>query len=148
MHELQRELIGGRVYKIAQPEKDELLLTIKNNAKQFRLSISASATLPIMYLTSENKKSPMNAPNFCMLLRKHIQNARIVQISQPSLERIVDSTLEHLNGMGDLCTKILTIELMGKHSNIIFRDHNRIIDSIKHIPHAMSSVREGILSFS
>lgn len=140
--ELKRNLEGGRIYKIAQPEKDELLLTIKNNGNQYRLLISSDASLPLLYLTEDNKKSPINAPNFCMLLRKHIQNARIVSISQPGLERVVHIRLEHLNEMGDLCQKILTVELMGKYSNIIFRDDEKIIDSIKHVSTAVSSIRE------
>lgn len=140
--ELTEKLVGGRVYKIAQPEKDELLLTIKNNGNQYRLLISADASLPLLYLTEDNKKSPMNAPNFCMLLRKHVQNARILSITQPGLERVVHLKLEHLNEMGDLCQKILTVELMGKYSNIIFRDEEKIIDSMKHVSLAVSSVRE------
>lgn len=140
--ELTQKLEGGRIYKIAQPEKDELLLTVKNNGNQFRLLISSDASLPLLYLTEDNKKSPMNAPNFCMLLRKHIQNARIIAITQPGLERVVHIRLEHLNEMGDLCRKILTVELMGKYSNIIFRDDEKIIDSMKHISTAVSSIRE------
>lgn len=140
--ELREKLEGGRLYKIAQPEKDELLLTIKNNSNQYRLLISANASLPLLYLTDDNKKSPMTAPNFCMLLRKHVQNARITTVKQPGLERVVHFHMEHLNEMGDLCTKILTVELMGKYSNIIFRDEEKIIDSMKHISIAVSSVRE------
>ena len=140
--ELREKLTGGRIYKIAQPEKDELLLTIKNQANQYRLIISSDASLPLLYLTNENKKSPMTAPNFCMLLRKHIQNGRILSINQPGLERVVDIRIEHLNEMGDLCQKILTVELMGKYSNIIFRDDEKIIDSMKHVSQAVSSVRE------
>ena len=141
--ELQEKIVGGRIYKIAQPEKDELLLTIKNNGGQVRLFMSADASLPLIYLTDKNKTSPMTAPNFCMLLRKHLQNARIVSVIQPELERIVRLELEHLNELGDLCRKFLLIELMGKHSNIIFcDDKDMIIDSIKHISGMVSSVRE------
>lgn len=140
--ELKETLEGGRIYKIAQPEKDELLLTVKNNGSQYRLLMSADPSLPLLYLTDENKKSPLNAPNFCMLLRKHIQNARILDVTQPGLERVVHIRLEHLNEMGDLCEKILTMELMGKYSNIIFRDDEKIIDSMKHVSAAVSSVRE------
>lgn len=141
--ELQDKLVGNRVYKIAQPEKDELLLTIKGSCGQVRMMMSADASLPLLYLTDKNKTSPMTAPNFCMLLRKHLQNARIVAVTQPGLERIVRFELEHLNELGDLCRKYLIIELMGKHSNIIFcDDKNMIIDSIKHISGMVSSVRE------
>lgn len=144
VREMKNQIEGGRIYKIAQPEKDELLLTIKNNGGQVRVIMSADASLPLLYLTQENKTSPMTAPNFCMLLRKHLQNARIVAVNQPmGLERIVKLQLEHLNELGDLCTKYLVIEIMGKHSNIIFYDdQNVIIDSIKHISGMVSSVRE------
>lgn len=141
--ELKDKLIGNRIYKIAQPEKDELILTVKGSCGQVRMLMSADASLPLLYLTQKNKTSPMTAPNFCMLLRKHLQNARIVSVTQPGLERIVRFELEHLNELGDLCRKYLIIELMGKHSNIIFcDDQDKIIDSIKHISGMVSSVRE------
>lgn len=142
--ELQSYLLEGRIFKIAQPETDELLLTIKcADRTQRRLLISAGASLPLMYLTNSNKPSPITAPNFCMLLRKHIQNGKIKAIFQPSMERIVHFEIEHYNEMGDLCHKQLIVELMGKHSNIIFCDDTgNIIDSIKHVSALVSSVRE------
>ncbi|MCM1424417.1 MAG: NFACT family protein, partial [bacterium] len=141
--ELHDTILGGRIYKIAQPENDALLLTIKNNSTQYRLLLSADASLPLVYLTEKNKQSPLTAPGFCMLLRKHLQNARITAIAQPGLERILCFRLEHLNELGDLCTKKLIVEIMGKHSNIIFcDDSDQIIDSIKHISGMVSSVRE------
>ena len=144
-------LTGGRIYKIAQTESDELLITVKLSyenidrfgIKQAKLMMNAGASLPLVYETDENKPSPMTAPNFCMLLRKHIQNGRIVSITQPGLERIIRFEIEHLDEMGDLRHKVLLIEIMGKYSNIIFTDENNvIIDSIKHIPSSVSSVRE------
>lgn len=141
--ELNEKLNGGRISKIAQPEADELLLTIKSKVGNFRLLLSASASLPLVYLTEANKPSPMTAPNFCMLLRKHINGGRILSITQPSLERILRFEIEHLNEMGDLCRKYLIVEIMGKHSNIIFcTDTDQIIDSIKHVSAQISSVRE------
>ena len=143
VHELKEQLLNGRIAKSAQPETDELLLTIKSTSGQKRLCISASASLPLIYLTDSNKTSPMTAPNFCMLLRKHISNGRIVDIYQPKLERIIHFTIEHLDELGDLCKKDLIVEIMGKHSNIIFCNENgMIIDSIKHVSAQMSSVRE------
>lgn len=142
--ELKDSLTGGRIYKIAQPENDELLLTIKTtDGGQKRLLISAGASLPLIYLTEGNKPSPMTAPGFCMLLRKHLQNGRITDITQPGLERIIHIHVDHLNEMGDLCHKRLIVEIMGKHSNIIFvNEEDMIIDSIKHISGMVSSVRE------
>ena len=143
VNELSRKLTGGRIYKIAQPETDELLLTIKTNSGQYRLVLSASASLPLVHLTEQNKPSPMTAPNFCMLLRKHLQNGRITAVTQPGLERIIHIDIEHLDELGDLCRKTLIVELMGKHSNIIFvNDENMILDSIKHISGLVSSIRE------
>ena len=141
--ELSDKLVGGRITKIVQSEADELLLTIKNNAAQYRLLLSASASLPLVYLTGQNKPAPMTAPGFCMLLRKHLGGGRIVSITQPSLERILCFEIEHLDEMGDLCRKYLIAELMGKHSNLIFcREDGTILDSIKHVSLAVSSVRE------
>lgn len=141
--ELQTKLLGGRINKIAQPEADELMITAKGPTGNCRLLVSASASLPLIYFTDKNKPSPMTAPNFCMLLRKHIGSARIVSITQPGLERIIRFELEHLNELGDPCRKYLIVELMGKHSNIIFCDEqDMILDSIKHVSSHMSSVRE------
>ena len=155
--ELADTLINGRISKIAQPEPDELLLTIKTPEGQYKLVLSANPSLPLAYLTDEGKVSPMTAPGFCMLLRKHIQNGRILSITQPDFERILVFEIEHLNELGDLCRKLLIVELMGKYSNIIFatpeEDINessgsksatgiKIIDSIKRISAAVSSVRE------
>jgi len=144
VHELREKLMNGRINKIAQPEKDELVLTIKGQAReQYKLLLSAGAGLPLIYLTEHTKPSPMTAPNFCMLLRKHLGSARILDISQPGLERIVNIKLEHLDELGDVRIKYLIIELMGKHSNIIFCDEAMIIvDSIKRINQFVSSVRE------
>lgn len=141
--ELKDTLTGGRIYKIAQPEKDELFLTIKTSGGPYRLLMSANPSLPLVYISTSNKQAPLTAPNFCMLLRKHLNNGRIVNISQPGLERIIDFQIEHLNELGDLCTKHLIVELMGKYSNIIFTDDNsKIIDSIKRINAFTSSIRE------
>ena len=156
VHELNQTILNAKISKIAQPENDELLLTCKGSNGQFRLcnladfcngqfrvSISASASLPFLYLTSENKPSPLTAPTFCMVLRKHVANGRITRIYQPHMERIINMEIEHLNEMGDLCHKTLIVELMGKYSNIIFCDEDgTIIDSIKRISSAVSSVRE------
>lgn len=145
--ELKRRLIGGRIYKIYQPEVDEICLIVKNRTEtgntSERLVLSADAGLPLMYLTDSAKENPAAAPNFCMLLRKHIGNGRILDIVQPGFERITEFTIEHMDEMGDLCRKKLIIEIMGKHSNLIFTDSEGvIIDSIKHISHQVSSVRE------
>ncbi len=150
--ELQAALTGGRITKIAQPEADKLLLTIKNSStgengktirSQDRLVISVNPSLPLIYLTQDNQAAPLQAPTFCMVLRKHLNNCKIKSISQIGLERVICFDLEHLNEMGDYCEKKLYVELMGKHSNIIFCDEeNNVVDSIKHISALVSSVRE------
>lgn len=141
--ELREQLTGARISKIAQPEADELILTLKSPRGAQRLLLSAGASLPLIYLTQTNKPSPLTAPNFCMLLRKHIGNGKITKIWQPQLERIIHFEIEHFNELGDLCRKELILELMGKHSNIIFCDDTgMIIDSIKHVSAQTSSVRE------
>lgn len=142
-YELNTDLVGGRISKISMPEDNELIFTIKNNAKTYRLLVSASASLPLVYLTDVNKPAPKVAPAFLMLLRKYIGTAKINNIFQMGLERILCFELEHLNELGDLSHKRMYIEIMGKHSNIIFTDeNNKIIDSIKRISANMSSLRE------
>ena len=113
--ELNNTILNARISKIAQPEADELLLTLKGNQGSYRLAMSASASLPFIYLTDSNKPSPLTAPTFCMVLRKHIANGRITKIYQPHMERIIHFEIEHLNEMGDLCQKTLILELLGKH---------------------------------
>lgn len=141
--DMKERLVGGRIYKIYQPEQDEINLVIKNQGTTYRLMLNASATLPLVYFLDANKLNPPTAPNFCMLLRKHIGNGRIVAVEQPGFERIIVMEIEHLDEMGDLCKKKLAIELMGKHSNIIFMEEDgRIIDSVKRIGAHISSVRE------
>ncbi len=142
-YELHSNLVGGRISKISMPEENELIFTIKNNAKTYRLFMSASASLPLIYLTDINKPAPKVAPAFLMLLRKYIGSAKITNIFQMGLERILCFELEHLNELGDLSRKKMYVEIMGKHSNIIFTDeNNKIIDSIKRISANMSSLRE------
>lgn len=141
--ELNNELRDGRIYKITQPEKDEIVLTIRRESKTMHLMISVNPSLPLMYIVGEKKASPLTAPNFCMLLRKYIQNARIKNIVQPGLERILMIEISYRDEMGDLNEGKLIVEMMGKHSNIIFcKEDNTIIDSIKHISLNVSSVRE------
>ena len=143
VHEFNECLLNGKINKISQPEREELLITINTSSGNKRLLISANASLPFMYITEDNKTAPATAPGFCMLLRKHIGAGRIVEISQLGLERAIRFKIQHLNEMGDVAFKYLYVEIMGKHSNIIFcNEDNMILDSIKHIPSSVSSVRE------
>lgn len=141
--ELDASLTGGKIAKIIQPESDELLLTVKSRGETHRLLLSANASLPLIYSTDENRPAPETAPNFCMLLRKHIGGGSIRSVTQPGLERIIRIEVLHRDELGDLVTRTLVIELMGKYSNIILLDQEEtVIDSIKRIPSYVSSVRE------
>ncbi|MEE3480614.1 MAG: NFACT RNA binding domain-containing protein [Lachnospiraceae bacterium] len=141
--ELSDRLTDRKISKIAQPEKDELIFTIKGGGETVLLFASGSATLPLLYITEERKKSPDTAPAFCMVLRKHLQGGRITAIEQMGAERVIRMSVEHLDEMGDLSVKYLYFEIMGRHSNIIFTDSNdNIIDAIKRINSFVSSVRE------
>jgi predicted ribosome quality control (RQC) complex YloA/Tae2 family protein len=141
--ELNSSLTSGGISRIIQPEKDELYLTVKSSRKNFVLYMSASASLPLVYLAEEAPKASLTAPNFCMLLRKHLQGGRILCVRQPSLERILILDIEHPDELGDPCIRHLIIEVMGKYSNIILTDSkDTILDSIKRVPATMSSVRE------
>lgn len=143
VNELNSLLVDGRIDKISQPEKDELIISIRNNRVSYKLLLSAQANFPRLHLTTIQKSNPITAPSFCMILRKYLNNAKIIKFEQPSYERIVEITFEHLNELGDLCKKILVIEIMGRHSNIILCDEQKnVLDSIKHVSAQMSSVRE------
>ena len=142
--ELNSILSDCRISKIYQPEKDEIHFSIRSHGKNLRLLLSASSNNPRVYFTEFPKENPDNPPMFCMLLRKHIQGGRILNIEQVSLERILKISFESTDELGNLTIKDLIIEIMGKHSNIILvdRESNEIIDSIKRIPLSISTVRQ------
>lgn len=140
--ELKRKTIGGRITRIVQPEHDELIITVKTQ-DTIRILMSADASLPLIYITDAKKEAPDRSPAFCMLLRKYIMGGKIKDVSQPENERVIYIDIEHYDELGDLRVRRLIIEIMGKHSNIILCDEDRIIiDSIKRIPATVSSVRE------
>ncbi len=142
--ELSSKLIGGKIDKVYQPENDEIVLHIRNNKENFKLVLSASASNPRVYLSTNYKKeNPINAPMFCMLLRKYIQSGNIVSVSQVGFERIIKITVESLDELKAKTTKDIIIEIMGRHSNIILtHEENKIVDSIKRIPPSVSRVRQ------
>ena len=138
-----KALEGGRIDKIHQPERDEIVIGIRTREEHFKLVLSASPAHPRIHLTTSAKENPKTAPLFCMLLRKHLASGRITEISQSGFERIVTITAESYDELGELTTKRLIIELMGRHSNIILvSGDGRIIDSIKRVDESVSSVRE------
>ena len=143
IYELKSNIIGGRVDKVYQPEKDEIILQIRNKGNAYKLLLTANASSPRLHFTTIQKENPINAPLFCMVLRKHLSSGKIIDITQPKFERIVNIQVESINELGDYSVKTLIFEIMGKHSNIILiDDKNNILESIKHISFDKSSVRE------
>ncbi|MPW26024.1 DUF814 domain-containing protein [Alkalibaculum sp. M08DMB] len=144
VEEIKNKLIQGKINKIYQPESDEIILNISNKGNKYSLLLSANNNNPRVYLTNKTKNNPLAPPMFCMLLRKNLQNAVILDISQVSLDRIIEITLNSKNELGDNVTKKLIVEIMGRHSNIILinEPENTIIDSIKRVGTNISSYRE------
>ncbi len=143
VQELSEKLLNGRIDKIHQPEKDELTLHVRTFTDNYKLILSAGSANPRVHFTEHPKKNPLTAPMFCMLLRKHLSSGKITAIEQIGFERIIRMSVESYNELGDLTTKYLIIEIMGRHSNIILTDSDmKILDSIKHIDITVSSVRQ------
>ncbi len=144
VYELKEKFVGGRIDKIYQPRNDEIIFSVRSVKEgNFRVLLSANSMHPRMHITDIKKENPVTAPMFCMVLRKHIAGGRILDIRQPDFERIIIIDVESMNEMGDLGVKHIITEFMGKYSNIILTDENgRILDSIKHVSHDRSSVRE------
>lgn len=141
--ELNTCLINGKINKVYMPNLNEILLGIYSGGKNYCLLCNISSNSYRMHLTTTSKPNPLNAPNFCMLLRKHLVGFRIVNISTLNLERIVTIELEGYNELNDKLRKKLIIELMGKHSNIILlNENNKIIDSIRHLDISSGSLRD------
>ena len=143
-YELQYSILGGKINKIFEPNKNEVLLSIYANGKNYALNICIDSNLYRIHLTTNAKPNPLNAPNFCMLLRKHLIGYKIKAISSnDNLERIIKIELEGYNELNDLTTKYLMVELMGKHSNIILlNDKFFIIDSLRHLDTLSNSYRD------
>ncbi|MBQ6594907.1 MAG: NFACT family protein [Clostridia bacterium] len=141
--DLDRILSGGRVDRIIQPERDELILTVRSGGQNHLLLLSASADCARAHITGTRKTSPLEPSALCMLMRKHLTGSRLVSIRQKYADRIMELCFEHYDELGDKARKILICEFMGKHSNIIFTDENsRILECTRHVNSVMSSVRE------
>ena len=143
--ELEKAL-GAKVERIFQPERDEVVLNLHCFGISYKLLLCASSTSPRIHFTNIQKENPTTAPMFCMVLRKHLSGAKLIKITQDGLERALRLSFDCYNDLGDLVQKHLIIEIMGRHSNIIFADDNeRIIDSIKHIDLTVSSQRQVLI---
>ncbi len=143
VRELGEALTGGRVDKITQPEKDELLFTVRNKGINQMLLISAAAGNARMHITSEKKNNPLEPPVFCMLMRKFLLGSIISDIRQCEGDRIAEIDFDTLTELGDKTTRTLVAEFMGKYSNIILvHENGKIADSVIHVTDDISRVRE------
>ncbi len=142
--ELDEMLSGARVDKIHEPERDDIVLALRAaGVRGKKLIVSVNPSYPRVNMTTRARENPTNAPMFCMLLRKHLTNGKIIEISSPRGERIIDIKFEVSDEMGVLALRTLTAELMGRHSNIILRDENdRIIECLKRVDIIMSERRQ------
>lgn len=141
--ELQHVLINGRINKIHHPFSDELVFNIRNNRQNHKLLINISSQYSRLQLTNMVFTNPETPTNFCMVLRKHLDGAKITNIQQLGLDRVITITFENTNELGDSISYHLSIELMGKHSNVFLIDpqHNIILECIKHIPFYKNTYR-------
>ncbi|EOD01305.1 Rqc2 family fibronectin-binding protein [Caldisalinibacter kiritimatiensis] len=149
-YELKNKILNGKIDKVYQPEKDEVLLNIRNYGSNMKLLMSANNNNPRVHLVNSTKPNPQTPPMFCMLLRKHLQGGKIIGVKQISMERILIIEVENLDELGNIATKQLIIEIMGRHSNIIFVDKKSktVIDAIKRIGNDISSVRQVLPGFN
>ncbi len=141
--ELNQRLAGGRVDKINQPLRNDVVLVIRARGVNHQLLLSANPSEPRLHLTRHSFSNPPQAPMFCMLLRKHLGGAKLISVETVDLERLVILRFMTKNELGDQAEKRLICEMMGRHSNLILINENRIIiDSISHVDAGMSRVRE------
>ncbi|MFJ7976336.1 NFACT family protein [Peribacillus sp. NPDC096379] len=141
--EIFSQLNGGRISKIHQPYKNELILIIRAGGKNHKLLLSAHPSYARFQITEETYENPKEPPMFCMLLRKHLEGYTIENIYQEGLDRMLMIEVKGRNELGDLSQKLLIVEIMGRHSNIILvdKEKNTILDSIKHVSYAVNSHR-------
>ncbi len=141
--ELNAKLEKGRIDKVAQPEKDVLVLTIRSQGENHRLLLCASPNNARAHLTARNLSNPMEPPMFCMLMRKHLLGGRVLSLRQIGGDRVLHMEIENTDELGIVTTRTLILEIMGRHSNLIAVDaQGKIIDAIRHVGHDMSRVRE------
>ena len=143
VHELQNALSGAKIDKIYQPGRDEVVLALRAPAGNVKLLLSANPSHPRAHLTQISRENPDKPPMFCMLLRKHLAGARLLELVQPPMERVVDLRLEALDELGDRVERRLVLEAMGRHSNLILLDgEGRIMDCLRRVDSDMSARRQ------
>lgn len=141
--ELNSLIIDSRVEKIYLPNKNEIILSLRKNRENLKLLFSIDASNARFHITNTSKENPVKPPQFCMVLRKHLQGAKLLKIAQYGLDRVIEFVFENIDELGDISRKSLYIELMGKYSNIILVNNTKkIIDSMRHVDSTMSSIRE------
>lgn len=143
VNNLKNSIIDSKIDKINQPEKDEIILTIRKDRKNIKLLISSSPKFARIHLTNNVKQNPIVAPMYLMVLRKYILGGRIIDLIQKDNDRILIMKIENRDELGFDSTYSLIIEIMGRHSNItLVRDRdNKIMESIKHITPNINSYR-------
>lgn len=145
MHPLTRELdtalAGGRIDKITQPNKQSIILSVRQPGQNFLLHISINSQNPSAHLLEKNLENPPEPPVFCMVLRKQIETGRIAKVRQHGLDRLLLIDIDSLAAGGRIVTKTLVLELMGKYSNIILVQDGIIIDALRKIGANSSRVR-------
>lgn len=135
-------LTGGKIDKIAQPERDTLLVAVRCDGTNKKLLLSADAAHCGAYLTEQKRTNPVEAPMFCMLLRKRLCGGRMLSIEQPNMDRVIRIAIQSRDELGDDTVYTLVIEVMGKHSNIILlREDGVIVDAIRRVGLGVSGVR-------
>ena len=141
VHELDQTVTGGKIDKIYQPGRDEILLAVRTPAHgNVRLLLSANPNHPRPQLTQISRENPDTPPMFCMLLRKHLSGARLLAVEQPPLERVVTFTLEALNELGDRVERRLVLEAIGRRSNLILLDESgRILDCMRRVESSLGT---------
>lgn len=141
--EIKKLLLGGKIQKISQPSKNDIVLNIYSVGKSYKLLLSANNNEARVHITERKYENPISPPNFCMVLRKYLNQSKIVDIEQYKMDRVIIFHISSVDEMGFDISNKLIVEIMGKYSNIILTDENyKIIDSIKRVNFKMSSVRE------
>ena len=146
LEELRGTLEGGRIDKVYQPSRDEIVLAVRGAGANVKLLLSASPNGPRLHLTKEVRENPAQPPMFCMLLRKHLTGARFLRLEQPELERIVLLRLESTDELGDKVGRTLVLEAMGRRANLILLDgEDRIIDCVRRVEGDVATGQRGIM---
>ena len=141
--ELRSTLIGAKIDKIHQPSRDEVILALRSREGAFRLLLSANPAHPRAHITTAAMENPPSPPMFCMLLRKHLAGGRLLEITQPPMERVLDFSFQCTGELGEEVTRHLCLEIMGRNSNLVLLgDDGRIIDCVRRVDYEMSAQRQ------